>query len=137
MMLKWLREKPKGWIAKLIINSTGAGISFIVTMIFFLTKFNQVWSVVVFLPLIIWIFIRIRKHYEAVADQLRITTCEPVKPIEGNIIIVPVAGITHVVENSLNYAKSLGAGQIIAVYVRLSGKKRRPSRRSGTNGSPV
>ncbi|GAB6927633.1 APC family permease [Paenibacillus sp. JCM 10914] len=117
MMLKWLREKPKGWIAKLIINSTGAGISFIVTMIFFLTKFNQVWSVVVFLPLIIWIFIRIRKHYEAVADQLRITTCEPVKPIEGNIIIVPVAGITHVVENSLNYAKSLGAGQIIAVYV--------------------
>ena len=28
-------------------------------------------------------------------------------PIEGNVIIVPVAGITTVVENSLNYAKSL------------------------------
>lgn len=117
MMVKWLREKPQGWIPKLVINTTGAVISFAVTLIFFFTKFAQVWSVLLFLPLIIWIFTRIRSHYEAVADQLRITTCEPAKPIEGNIIIVPVAGITHVVENSLNYAKSLSADQIIAVYV--------------------
>ncbi|WP_409346225.1 APC family permease [Paenibacillus sp. MBLB4367] len=117
MMVKWIREKPEGWISKLIINSTGALISFIVTMMFFLTKFTQVWSVLVFLPLIILLFHRIRKHYEAVADQLRITTCEPTMPIEGNVIILPVAGITHVVENSLNYAKSLSAHQIIAVYV--------------------
>ncbi|MBU5349197.1 APC family permease [Paenibacillus lautus] len=117
MMVKWIREKPEGWVGKLIINTTGACISFIVTMIFFFTKFAQVWTVLIFLPLIIWLFTRIHKHYEAVADQLRITTCEPVKPIEGNVIILPVAGITHVVENSLNYAKSLGAGQIIAVYV--------------------
>lgn len=117
MMVKWIREKPEGWVVKLIINTTGACISFIVTMIFFFTKFAQVWTVLIFLPLIIWLFTRIHKHYEAVADQLRITTCEPVKPIEGNVIILPVAGITHVVENSLNYAKSLGAGQIIAVYV--------------------
>jgi hypothetical protein len=31
--------------------------------------------------------------------------------------VAPVAGITHVVENSLNYAKSLSAEQVIAVYV--------------------
>lgn len=37
--------------------------------------------------------------------------------IEGNIIIIPVAGITRVVENSLNYAKSLSPKNIIAVYV--------------------
>ena len=38
-------------------------------------------------------------------------------PIEGNVVIVPVAGITTVVENSLNYAKGLSPDQIIAVYV--------------------
>jgi len=117
MMVKWIREKPQGWISKLIINSTGAVISFIVTMMFFLTKFAQVWSVLVFLPLIILLFHRIRKHYESVADQLRITTSEAAIPIEGNVIILPVAGITHVVENSLNYAKSLSAHQIIAVHI--------------------
>ncbi|MDO7907249.1 APC family permease [Paenibacillus sp. JX-17] len=117
MMLKWIRQKPEGWLLKLIINTTGAVISFIVAMMFFLTKFAQVWPVLIFLPLIILLFYRIRKHYDAVADQLRLTTCEPPLPIEGNVVILPVAGITHVVENSLNYAKSLSPHQIIAVYV--------------------
>ncbi len=117
MVVKWIREKPKGWVSKLLINTAGAVISFIVSMMFFLTKFSQVWPVLVFLPLIIYLFHRIRKHYEAVGDQLRLSTCEPVIPIEGNVIILPVAGITHVVENSLNYAKSLSPHQIIAVYV--------------------
>lgn len=117
MMLKWIREKPEGWVPKFIINTTGALISFIVTIMFFLTKFNQVWSILVFLPIIIFVFHRIKKHYDAVGDQLRITTCEPALKIEGNVIIVPVAGITHVVENSINYAKSLNPDQIIAVYV--------------------
>jgi amino acid transporter len=117
MIVKWIREKPQGWLPKLIINTIGAMISFIVTIMFFLTKFTQVWSVLVFIPIIVFIFYRIRKHYEAVGDQLRLTTCEPLMPIEGNVLIVPVAGMTNVVANSINYAKSLSQDQIIAVYV--------------------
>ncbi|WP_066254548.1 APC family permease [Neobacillus drentensis] len=117
MIVKWIREKPQGWLPKLIINTIGAMISFIVTMMFFLTKFSQVWPVIVFLPIILFVFYRIRKHYEAVGDQLRLTTCEPLLPIEGNVLIVPVAGMTNVVANSINYAKSLSQNQIIAVYV--------------------
>ncbi|WP_379136148.1 APC family permease [Paenibacillus sp. sgz500958] len=117
MLLKWYRQRPKGWLAKFIINTTGAVISFVVTTMFFLTKFTQVWPVLIFVPLILLIFLRIKKHYNDVADQLRITTCEPAIPIEGNVIIVPVAGITHVVESSLNYAKSLAAYQVIAVHI--------------------
>jgi amino acid transporter len=117
MVVKWIRQKPKGWVSKLLINITGAVISFIVSVIFFLTKFPQVWSVLVFLPLIIYLFHRIRKHYEEVGNQLRITSGESLPPIEGNVIILPVAGITHVVENSLNYAKSISPHQIIAVHV--------------------
>ncbi|WP_439742091.1 APC family permease [Bacillus pseudomycoides] len=117
MVVKWIREKPQGWILKLTINLTGAIISFIVMSMFFLTKFSQVWTVLIFLPVIIIVFHRIRKHYEAVGDQLSLRTCEPIVPIQGNVIIVPVAGMTHVVENSLNYAKSLSPDQVIAVYV--------------------
>ncbi|PGY08284.1 amino acid/polyamine/organocation transporter, APC superfamily [Bacillus sp. OV166] len=117
MIVKWIREKPQGWLPKLIINAIGAFISFIVSMMFFLTKFTQVWSVLVFLPIILFVFYRIRKHYEAVGAQLSLTTCEPLMPIEGNVLIVPVAGMTNVVANSINYAKSLSQDQIIAVYV--------------------
>jgi amino acid transporter len=117
MLVKWVRERPAGWRVKLTINFVGAFISFTVMMIFFITKFRQVWSILLFLPLIVVLFHQIKKHYMAVGEQLRITTCEPVIPIEGNVLIVPVAGITHVVENTLNYAKSLSQDQIIAVYV--------------------
>lgn len=117
MMVKWLREKPEGWGGKLAINTVGAVISFVVTMMFFLTKFNQVWPVLLFLPAIILLFHRINKHYLAVGEQLSLSTAEPTVPIKGNVIIVPVAGITHVVEQSLNYAQSLSADQIIAVYI--------------------
>lgn len=66
MILKWVREKPKGRIPKLIINSIGALISFTITMTFFLTKFR---SVLVFLLVIILVFHRIRKHFEAAGGQ--------------------------------------------------------------------
>ncbi|MEH7747601.1 amino acid permease, partial [Neobacillus drentensis] len=115
MMVKWLREKPQGWVPKFIINTTGALISLVVTLMFLITKFSQVWSILIFLPIIVYLFHRIRKHYDAVGDQLRLTTCEPLMPIEGNVLIVPVAGMTNVVANSINYAKSLSQDQIIAV----------------------
>src|SRR3954470_3522555 len=117
MIVKWMREKPKGWLPKLIVNTIGAFISFVVTIVFFLTKFPQVWPVLVFLPIIIIIFHQIHKHYLSVGEQLRLAASEPSVPIAGNVIIVPVAGMTRVVENSLNYAKSLSPDQIIAVYV--------------------
>ncbi len=117
MIVKWIREKPKGWIPKLTINTIGALISFIVMLMFFLTKFTQVWPVLIFLPIIIFVFYQIKKHYEAVSDQLRVANSELSIPIAGNVMIVPVAGITQVVENSLSYAKSLSPEQIIAVYV--------------------
>ena len=117
MTVKWFRERPVGWMKKLAINASGALISFVVTMIFFLTKFTQVWSVLIFLPVIIIVFHKIHKHYEGVGEQLRISAEVKNIPIEGNVIIVPVAGITKVVENTLNYAKSLSAQQIIAVKV--------------------
>ncbi|KKO54289.1 APC family permease [Paenibacillus sp. DMB20] len=117
MMVKWIREKPTGWISKLTINTIGAVICLIVTTVFFLTKFKQVWPVLLFLPLIVYLFHRIKKHYEAVGEQLRVASREPAVPIEGNVIILPVSGITQVVEQSLNYAESLSAEQIIAVYI--------------------
>ena len=61
MLVKWVREKPKGWVFKLTINFVGALISFMVMMIFFITKFAQVWAVIIFLPLLILGFHRINK----------------------------------------------------------------------------
>ncbi|MGG3560953.1 APC family permease [Neobacillus rhizosphaerae] len=116
MILKWLREKPAGWLAKLASNLIGALITLTVLIIFFVTKLSQVWFVIIFLPLIVIGFLRIKKHYEAVGEQLRLQPGDCDYNISGNVIIVPVAGITKVVANSINYAKSI-TDQIFAVYV--------------------
>ncbi|MDR6120646.1 amino acid transporter [Bacillus sp. SLBN-46] len=116
MILKWLREKPTGWLAKLTSNLVGALITLTVLIIFFVTKLSQVWFVIIFLPLIVIGFLRIKNHYEAVGEQLRIQPGDCDYNISGNVIIVPVAGITKVVANSINYAKSI-TDQIFAVYV--------------------
>src|SRR5690606_22263820 len=117
MMMKWTREKPKGWELKFAINSAGALICFTVTIIFFLTKFTQVWPVLVFLPVILYVFYRIKSHYLAVAEQLRISDRARAVAVEGNVMIIPVAGITQVVQTSIDYARSLKVDQIIAVYI--------------------
>lgn len=116
MIIKWLREKPNGWLVKLIINSLGAIITLTVLLIFFITKFQKVWPLLFFLPMIVLIFHRIYKHYNTVGEQLRINSNEVPQKIEGNIVIVPIAGITKVVEQSINYAESIGV-TVIAIYV--------------------
>ncbi|WP_342048702.1 APC family permease [Bacillus sp. OTU530] len=117
MIVKWIRERPAGWMYKMIVNLIGALICLTVVIIFFITKFSQVWSILIFLPIIIYAFHKIKNHYEAVGEQLRIKPGEEeVLQREGNAVIVPVAGITKVVESSLNYAKLTG-DTVIAVYV--------------------
>ena len=116
MIVKWIREKPSGWIPKLIANLVGAVISFIVMMIFFITKFSQVWPVLIFLPLIVIFFHKVKKHYDSVGEQLRIKPDAVVPKIEGNVIIIPVSGITEAVGKSIAYAKTI-TDQVIAVYV--------------------
>ncbi len=87
---------------------------------FFLTKFTQVWPVLIFIPAIVYIFYKIKEHYDSVGEQLRIQSLEDKEMISGNVIMVPVAGITQVVSNSLAYAKSLKPDRLIAVYVAFS-----------------
>lgn len=117
MMRKWWKERPKGWRGKLAINSLGAAISFTVASVFFMTKFSHVWPILVFIPCIVFIFLRIKNHYDNVGPQLELTSISSTITIKGNVIIVPISGITQMVENSLAYVKSLHPERIIAIYV--------------------
>ncbi|WP_160036120.1 APC family permease [Paenibacillus sp. An7] len=116
MMIRWIKLKPSGWHVKLLINTIGMLTTLSITLIFIFTKFSQVWAVFIFLPLVIWIFMRIHRHYIHVADQLRINIQEDKLQIKGSTVVVPIGGITSVVRNSLSYAKSL-TDNVVAVYV--------------------
>lgn len=116
MMRRWFRLKPGGWIVRLVINGIGMLTTLSITLIFLFTKFNQVWMVFIFLPVVYVIFKQINRHYMAVADELRIDLAHDKPTAKGNTIVIPVAGITRVVMNTISYAKSL-TDNIVAVYI--------------------
>ncbi|MEC2342516.1 APC family permease [Paenibacillus barengoltzii] len=116
MMVRWIKHKPQGWVVRFTINTIGMLTTLGITLIFIITKFSHVWFVFVFLPLVMFIFYQIHRHYLNIAEQLRINIDKDKPCIKGSTIVVPVAGVTRVVMNSLSYAKSL-TDNVVAVYV--------------------
>jgi amino acid transporter len=116
MMKRWITSKPAGWIVPFVINTIGMLTTLTICVIFLVTKFSQVWFIFLFLPAVIFIFRKINQHYHDLADELRLDiTTEKPQP-KGSVIVIPVAGITQVVRNSISYAKSL-TDDVVAVYV--------------------
>lgn len=116
MMVRWIKLRPQGWVTRLAVNTIGMLTTLSITLIFIFTKFAHVWMVFVFLPLVMLTFFKINRHYRDTADQLRIDPAKEKPCIKGSTIVVPVAGVTRVVMNSLSYAKSL-TDNVVAVYV--------------------
>ena len=64
-------EKKSHWKKALVINGIGAVSTFVVLMVFIVTKFmHGAWIVVVLIPLLVVLFLRIHRHYLEVAQQL-------------------------------------------------------------------
>ncbi|WP_204323030.1 hypothetical protein, partial [Streptococcus pneumoniae] len=53
------------------VNLLGGIVTFIVFMILLITKFSQVWPILIFLPFVVIFFLKINKHYRDIAEQLR------------------------------------------------------------------
>lgn len=118
MVVHWHREKSPGWIVRAFLNSLGAIVTGIVVLIIMVAKFLYgAWLILIAIPLLIYIFKRINSHYEVIRSQLALPAEDLITPSAGrNIVIVPIAGVTRVVANTLKYAKEI-SDQIIAVFV--------------------
>jgi Amino acid transporters len=108
----------KHWKKSLIINLIGATATAVVLTVFIATKFvHGAWVVVVMIPLLVFMFHAIHRHYISVATQLSLEkideTLEPIK----NTVIVPISGIHRGVINALRYARSISPESVTAVYV--------------------
>ena len=107
------------WKKSILINGIGAVATFIVLVVFILTKFlHGAWVVVMVIPLLVLLFKSIHRHYVAVAKQLSTEGLQPLRPIK-HTVIVPISGIHRGVINALQYAKSIGGDNVIALYIDL------------------
>jgi amino acid transporter len=61
------------WKVKLAISGIGAVITFIVMIVFIITKFaDGAWVIVLLIPSLVWLFFRIHRHYKETAARLKL-----------------------------------------------------------------
>jgi len=108
MVIHWLKERKKkgfraanGWYAKIFLNGFGAVATFTVMMILIVTKFVEgAWIVMVAIPLLMFLFTRIHKHYGEVAASLTLDGITPEQIIRSGDVRSDTPMV--VLMNSLN-----------------------------------
>ncbi|TVY09235.1 APC family permease [Paenibacillus cremeus] len=117
LLRRWKRVRGPKWGIKFVINLVGFIITALVAVIFAVTKFiDGAWLVLIVLPIIVFLSMMIKRHYNQVAQQLKIDPAETRPGAHRVITIVLVSGVHRVVSNTLSFAKSLGT-ELVAVHV--------------------
>jgi amino acid transporter len=102
-------EYDKHWPLHLIVSAIGAVSTFVVMMIFVVTKFaSGAWFVAILIPTLVFVFFRIHYHYKDVAHLLSLEGRKPdvvVRPVKTVILVDDVHRETV---RMVNFAKSLG-----------------------------
>lgn len=127
MVRRWFRLKERGWQASALMNGLGAIATLVVLGVIVSTKFLLgAWLVVVAIPLVVWLFLAIHRHYEYVAERLSIQGLPPrsyvprPKPtVVTHPAVVIVGQLNRGTVEALDYARTI-ADEIVAVHVDLS-----------------
>ena len=121
MVIHWKKEAGRGWHFRAALNTVGGLITGLVVMIITVTKFTHgAWVILIFIPMMIYMFKKIRAHYDDLAEQLHLPLeCEnpvPQARTGKHYVIVPVSTPTRIVWETLEYAKAM-SGTIIALHI--------------------
>lgn len=106
--LETVMEYDPRWRLHMIISAVGAAATFVVMIIFAVTKFaSGAWFVLILIPTLVFLFFRVHNHYKSVAKALRLTETQydisshPVKTV------ILVDGVHIGTIQLVNFAKSM------------------------------
>ena len=117
MVLHWVRHKGSGWQTKAFVNGFGTIITGITLVIIVMMKFLQgAWVTLVCIILLVLLMRTIKKHYDKVRDDLRISSPEEAVALMGRgrvgKLILPVQNVNRSFVKVLNCAKDLDFDEI-------------------------
>jgi len=118
MVRHWLKERGRHWALKAVINGGGALTTFIVMIVITTTKFTHgAWVVVLVLPIMVFGFYNIHRHYIRVKSILAGSRADFISPRKNRVVVL-VSGIHSGVVQSLTYAKLIADhGEVEALIV--------------------
>jgi amino acid transporter len=94
---------------KRVVNAVGAVVTFGVFIVLLSTKFLEgAWIIAIVIPLVVYFFYTVNKHYDRVSHALSTHDLDPKKLSEvADVVIVPIADIHRGSLLALEYAKRL------------------------------
>lgn len=111
-----VRHDPH-WQLKMVINGFGAVCTFVVMIIFAVTKFaTGAWVVVLLIPVLVFVFTRIHGHYRGLAKELSLESFGAPPRIKRHRVIVPIGGVHLGTLRALHYATAV-SNDVTAVYI--------------------
>ncbi|PSB29037.1 APC family permease [Stenomitos frigidus] len=131
MVRHWQAIRCAGWRLSALMNGVGAIATAVVLVVVIWTKFALgAWIVVVAIPLLVYLFLSIRRHYKFVADRLSIQELAPRSYIQrpkGEAVthpaIVVVGQLHRGTVEALDYARSI-ADEVVAIHVDIGSTDR-------------
>lgn len=107
----------RSWLVKMLINGFGAVCTFVVMIVFAVTKFSEgAWIVVIVTPLLITIFFIIHHHYKSLAHQLSLENGLGRPRIARDRVIILVGGVHQGTLAALRFARTL-SDDLTAVHI--------------------
>ena len=117
---KYMTERSGNWIVQSALSGVGAVVTGIVMLVIACAKFMAgAWLVIVAMPLIIWQFFIVKRHYKSVQRQLAIPEDTPCPVYQDSTVIVLIASLHRGSIQALSYARSI-AKNVEAVHVSLN-----------------
>ncbi len=113
MIVRWFKTRGRHWHLKVLINGAGAVLTALVLIIISITKFHEgAWIVVIVIPILIFAMLKVKKHYVALAKQLKIRQddFEHIDIVHDNYrnrIIVPIQSVNKSSVRALRYARTI------------------------------
>lgn len=109
----------KNWQIKMLINGFGGLTTFIVMIVFAVTKFiDGAWIIIILTPLLVVGFEAIHAHYKNVTQQLSLGDYQAPKSIQADHVIVMTGNVHKSSLAALHYAKTL-SDDVRALHVSI------------------
>ena len=120
MVLHWWRERGRYWQLKMIANGLGALATGITLLVVGTTKFREgAWLTILLIPVLVFIFLRVRTHYRHVSEQLTMHGLPPtLRPLVQPRVVIPISGVHRGVIDAMRYALAI-SNNVTGVYVEL------------------
>jgi amino acid transporter len=118
MVVHWRKNRGPHWLKSALVNGLGGFVTGVTVVVVLVAKFAEgAWITVIFIPLLIFLFRLVRRHYHMVSVE---TSCPgPVVPANTAahpIVVVPVEHWSRIAKQALEFASQLSP-EIIAVHV--------------------